>query len=383
MVGTLIVSQQTKRKQKRSHLLKKSFRFCIFDVNMSEKPASSLKPPTKIARPSVAAGASSGIVGKVAPKTSANSSVSNMDEVRAVTQAELDSLPVRVGDRVWVSGVKPGTVAYLGYTKFKEGIWAGVVLDDKQGKNNGSVENVSYFKCDDGHGVFCKPDRLTQTQMSEQEASALFASQQQTPATPSVNKADVTSSSSSSGLKTGDKVMFESNKEIKVGTVRFLGSTEFAAGEWVGIELDSKTGKNDGSVGNKRYFQCQPEYGVFVPLGRVKPYVETSKASSSAATASRPSLTASKLATPSISRLSHSQMGTSQSSINRLNSNNNNMSVLSGSQESLVSEKSSIYSTASAANRRKQQLLNSIGTKTATTPKPAVSLIYLILDTFS
>lgn len=37
-----------------------------------------------------------------------------------------------------------------------------------------------------------------------------------------------------------------------MGTLRYLGTTDFAAGEWAGVELGEPIGKNDGSVGGKR-----------------------------------------------------------------------------------------------------------------------------------
>ena len=53
------------------------------------------------------------------------------------------------------------------------------------------------------------------------------------------------------------------------GTIRFVGSTHFATGEWVGVELEDDSGKNDGSVQGERYFDCDPGRGMFVRPGTV------------------------------------------------------------------------------------------------------------------
>ncbi|KAI5238161.1 hypothetical protein E4T43_07616 [Aureobasidium subglaciale] len=46
--------------------------------------------------------------------------------------------------------------------------------------------------------------------------------------------------------------------------VRFFGATGFAPGEWVGVELDEASGKNDGSVKGERYFDCELNHGMFL-----------------------------------------------------------------------------------------------------------------------
>lgn len=63
-------------------------------------------------------------------------------------------------------------------------------------------------------------------------------------------------------LQVGDRVTVGQTELM--GTVKFLGPTEFAAGDWLGIELDEQAGKNDGSVKGKRYFESKPEHGIFV-----------------------------------------------------------------------------------------------------------------------
>jgi dynactin 1 len=46
--------------------------------------------------------------------------------------------------------------------------------------------------------------------------------------------------------------------------VRFVGTTEFQEGEWVGVEMDMPTGKNNGTVQGVQYFECRDRYGMFV-----------------------------------------------------------------------------------------------------------------------
>eukprot|EP00927_Polykrikos_kofoidii_P012321 TRINITY_DN15310_c0_g1_i1.p1 TRINITY_DN15310_c0_g1~~TRINITY_DN15310_c0_g1_i1.p1 ORF type:complete len:863 (-),score=151.51 TRINITY_DN15310_c0_g1_i1:60-2648(-) len=48
------------------------------------------------------------------------------------------------------------------------------------------------------------------------------------------------------------------------GIVRFTGQADFAVGDWVGIELDERAGRNDGEIQGKRYFECPEDHGIFV-----------------------------------------------------------------------------------------------------------------------
>lgn len=66
----------------------------------------------------------------------------------------------------------------------------------------------------------------------------------------------------SSNIKIGQKVYVRDQS----GVVRFCGKTQFAEGEWIGVELDSSPGRNDGSVNGIKYFACSKEgqFGIFV-----------------------------------------------------------------------------------------------------------------------
>ena len=62
-------------------------------------------------------------------------------------------------------------------------------------------------------------------------------------------------------LAPGQRVVLSDGRHA---TVRFVGHAAFAAGDWVGIELDEGSGKNDGSVQGERYFDCPMGRGMFV-----------------------------------------------------------------------------------------------------------------------
>ena len=53
------------------------------------------------------------------------------------------------------------------------------------------------------------------------------------------------------------------------GSIRFLGTTDFKGGQWVGVQLDLPFGRNDGTVDGRVYFKCSPGYGIFVRPAKV------------------------------------------------------------------------------------------------------------------
>ena len=303
-----------------------------------------------------------------------------------------------VGDRVYVDGFKPASVAYFGEVKFASGDWVGVALDEPLGSHDGRVQGFKYFQCPAFHGQFVRPHRVSRMPDSalgwsapssrsatplptynnllrpssrspgsglyyydddyrEEPVPSVASLEQRLKSIDELNgrtdtiKIAASSSyptsilkgstsspigaradelrkrirassasparspsalaldcfrprrtqlhelnverdpydssrlssreptSSRSGLrvdlskpKKGDQVVARTERGNMTGILRFMGETNFATGEWAGIELDYAAGKNDGSVLGVRYFHCPKGYGLFVPLARVKKY---------------------------------------------------------------------------------------------------------------
>ncbi|NXI42894.1 CE350 protein, partial [Galbula dea] len=75
---------------------------------------------------------------------------------------ETDGLPdFKIGDRVLVSKVQPGTLRFKGLTQFAKGFWAGVELDKPEGNNNGTYDGIRYFDCKEKHGIFAPPQKIS------------------------------------------------------------------------------------------------------------------------------------------------------------------------------------------------------------------------------
>ncbi|CAN7985125.1 unnamed protein product [Ixodes pacificus] len=192
-----------------------------------------------------------------------------------------------IGDRVWVNGTKPGYIQFLGETQFSSGDWAGVVLDEPVGKNDGSVNGVRYFQCEPRRGVFARPERLsrfpgpgangtntTATLVAPGKTQVVTTTRVSSPtgstrSSPRAVTMHTSTTMTDCGLRVGDRVIVNASSGMKAGTLRFMGPTEFATGQWAGVELDEPVGKNDGSVAGKKYFRCPARHGLFAPLHKV------------------------------------------------------------------------------------------------------------------
>lgn len=62
---------------------------------------------------------------------------------------------LRKGQKVEIVGKSiRGEIAFIGMTAFAPGKWAGVILDEPKGKNNGTVNGTAYFNVS-LHQLFC------------------------------------------------------------------------------------------------------------------------------------------------------------------------------------------------------------------------------------
>ncbi|KAF2660208.1 hypothetical protein K491DRAFT_589688 [Lophiostoma macrostomum CBS 122681] len=68
------------------------------------------------------------------------------------------------------------------------------------------------------------------------------------------------------GLSVSSRIRLLPESDARRGTISYIGAVPEipGLGSWIGVTLDEPTGKNDGSVKGKKYFQCSINCGVFV-----------------------------------------------------------------------------------------------------------------------
>ncbi|VDK39622.1 unnamed protein product [Taenia asiatica] len=135
---------------------------------------------------------------------------------------------------------------------------SGIKLQAPNGKNDGSVNNVRYFECEPRHGLFTRRSFLKPFW----EIPATTVARRISGASVGPMSSPIPEGSTGA-LQMGDRVQVSGSR---VGTVRFIGPTDFAAGEWVGIELDEPLGKNDGTVMGRRLAERQVKDLLAVPV---------------------------------------------------------------------------------------------------------------------
>ena len=152
-------------------------------------------------------------------------------------------MDICIYDRVTLHNGMTGTVQFMGMIEGKDGIFYGIKLDEAQGKNNGTFDDVRYFQCDNKCGIFVTANKI-KSSIPTQHNQAL----------PRVS--------------IGDKVHVKHKRQH--GILRFVGIVEFQQGCWYGVELDDPLGKNNGCVDDRQYFECEQYYGIFCQSNHIE-----------------------------------------------------------------------------------------------------------------
>lgn len=147
------------------------------------------------------------------------------------------------------------------------------------GKNDGCVSGKRYFQCEPKRGIFSRLTRLTTYPLSGamtptsplaknspersrtgSPTASVRSSMMRSPGIGSKSISGITCNVFNSfmmiaenGLTVGDRVIVSSGFGSRPGILRYLGETQFAPGNWCGVELDEASGKNDGAVDGIRW----------------------------------------------------------------------------------------------------------------------------------
>lgn len=150
---------------------------------------------------------------------------------------DVDIERLTIGARVAVQGYPTlGTLRFYGEHHINPSVRCGVELDAPFGRNNGTVRGHEYFKCPRNHGVLVSPKKV-------RVLSAITDGD--------VNKAVVVKGYGCHGV------------------LKYFGPHSAKSGLRAGVELNLELGKNNGTVGGHKYFECDDDCGVLVNPDKV------------------------------------------------------------------------------------------------------------------
>lgn len=112
-----------------------------------------------------------------------NNSLNSFNENIYPSHLIIDQL-VQIKGKDLTSNIE-GIIKFIGHTEFSSGYWIGIVLKDNTGKNDGSVNGVKYFTCDEGKGLFIRASQIIfDTSNNLKENSPNKKISKSTPTTP-------------------------------------------------------------------------------------------------------------------------------------------------------------------------------------------------------
>lgn len=146
-------------------------------------------------------------------------------------------------DRVKLVDGNSGFIQFMGPIDDTYDPQYGIQLDEPNGNTNGTLDDIQYFICPENYGTFATKNEIALCTKSPESKKMPF-------------------------VCLGDRVKIVHKHTF--GTLKFVGITSFAAGIWYGSELEEPLGKNDGSVGERQYFQAQSYYGLLCQQKNIK-----------------------------------------------------------------------------------------------------------------
>jgi len=180
------------------------------------------------------------------------------DEVKTLPSKEKSAHgSVWLGQQVMWKG-NQGIVRYIGDVGFATGEWVGVEMFEATGMHDGTALGVPYFRCLPGRGIFTQPAQLQTTGTGDSAVVEQTLRQAEASAT-------------AGALRVDQRVTWSGKH---AGTVRYVGPVTFAAGEFVGVELDDAAGRHDGSFMGESYFECEFGKGIFSQASMLKALTE-------------------------------------------------------------------------------------------------------------